>query len=175
MPLAAAAASSLSASSLATVKLASDACTALVYVFAGLPAAMALLLDVVSLHIDTHVLMNLAVIGTLVAGLPLEGALLLVLFQTSHTVEHMLTEKAQGSLKTLFDSIPDHADVVQLKEDGSPDLLTLNQVDCKDVRVGQGSGDVWLVEEVLEDRPPWGAPVACGPGPGPRAEAAAVG
>jgi len=133
----AAAASNLSASSLATVKLASDACTALVYVFAGLPAAMALLLDVVSLHIDTHVLMNLAVIGTLVAGLPLEGALLLVLFQTSHTVEHVLTEKAQGSLKTLFDSIPDHADVVQLKEDGSPDLLTLNQVDCMDVRVGQ--------------------------------------
>lgn len=125
-------------SSLEAVKLASDVCTAFVYVFAGLPAAMALLLDVVSLHIDTHVLMNLAVIGTLVAGLPLEGALLLVLFQTSHAVEHMLTAKAQGSLKTLFDSIPDHADVIKLKElDGSPDLSTLAHVDCKDVQVGQ--------------------------------------
>ena len=127
----------LSSQSLAAIKSASDVCTFMVYVFAGLPAAMGLLLDIVALHIDTHVLMNLAVVGTLVAGLPLEGALLLVLFQTSHAVEHMLTEKAQGSLKTLFDSIPDHADVIELKEDGTPDLSAMNHVECKDVRVGE--------------------------------------
>ena len=130
-------ATGLSTQSLSAVKAASDVCTAMVYVLAGLPAAMALLLDIVALRIDTHVLMNLAVIGTLVAGLPLEGALLLVLFQTSHAVEHMLTEKAQGSLKTLFDSIPDHADVIELKEDGSPDLSTMRHAECADVRVGE--------------------------------------
>ena len=135
-------ATGLSAQSLATAKAASDVCTAMVYVFAGFPAAMSLLLDVVAMRIDTHVLMNLAVIGTLVAGLPLEGALLLVLFQTSHAVEHMLTDKAQGSLKTLFDSIPDHADIIELKEDGSPDMSTMRHAECTDVHVG----DVVLVK-----------------------------
>lgn len=130
-------ATGVSAQSLAAAKAAACVCTAMVYVFAGLPAAMSLLLDIVALRIDTHVLMNLAVIGTLVAGLPLEGALLLVLFQTSHAVEHMLTEKAQGSLKTLFDSIPDHADIIELKEDGSPDMSTMRHAECADVRVGE--------------------------------------
>jgi len=112
-------------------------CTVAVYVLAGIPAALSLLLDVVALRVDTHVLMNLAVIGTLVAGMPLEGALLLVLFQTSHAVEHMLTEKAQGSLKTLFDSVPDRADVIQMTKEGEPDMTSLSTIQAGDVEVGQ--------------------------------------
>lgn len=115
----------------------SMACTAMVYVFAGLPALLSLILDVASLKIDTHVLMNLAVIGTLVAGLPLEGALLLVLFQTSHAVEHMLTDKARGSLKALFESVPDHADLIRLNSDGDPDMSSLRHVRASDVAVGE--------------------------------------
>jgi cation transport ATPase len=115
----------------------SVACTLCVYFFAGIPAAFSLLLDLASLKIDTHVLMNLAVVGTLVAGLPLEGALLLVLFQTSHAVEHMLTDKAQGSLKALFDSIPNHADVVDIGEDGQIDLSSTRHVRTSDVKVGE--------------------------------------
>ena len=115
----------------------SVACTSCVYFFAGIPAAFSLLLDLASLRIDTHVLMNLAVVGTLVAGLPLEGALLLVLFQTSHAVEHMLTDKAQGSLKALFDSIPNHADVVDIGEDGQLDLSSTRHVPTSEVKVGE--------------------------------------
>ena len=121
----------------ALAQQAAHVCTAMVYVFAGLPAALSLILDIVSLNVDTHVLMNLAVIGTLVAGLPLEGALLLVLFQTSHAVEHMLTEKAQGSLKALFDSVPDHADVVIMNEQGAPDLSSIQHIPASYVEVGQ--------------------------------------
>lgn len=116
---------------------AASLCTVVVYILAGIPAALSLLLDAVALHVDTHVLMNLAVIGTLVAGLPLEGALLLVLFQTSHAVEHMLTEKAQGSLRTLFDSVPDHADVITMNSNGDPDMTTLVHVEAKDVEIDQ--------------------------------------
>jgi len=115
----------------------SVACTLCVYFFAGIPAAFSLLLDLAALRIDTHVLMNLAVVGTLVAGLPLEGALLLVLFQTSHAVEHMLTDKAQGSLKALFDSIPNHADVVDMGEDGQIDLSSTRHIPTSDVKVGE--------------------------------------
>lgn len=117
-------------------------CTMAVYFLAGIPAAISLLLDILSLKIDTHVLMNLAVIGTLVAGLPLEGALLLVLFQTSHAVEHMLTDRAQGSLEALFDSIPDHADLLQMKDDGSPDLSSIRNLPVDKVDIG----DVMLVK-----------------------------
>lgn len=118
-------------------KKAAAACTIVVYVLAGIPASLSLLLDVVALRIDTHVLMNLAVIGTLLAGLPLEGALLLVLFQTSHAVEHMLTEKAQGSLKTLFDSVPDHADVIEMNNQGEPDMTSIVHIEAQDVAIGQ--------------------------------------
>eukprot|EP00889_Picochlorum_renovo_P000499 jgi/Picre1/27529/NNA_000496.t1 len=97
-------------------KKVSMACTAMVYIFAGLPAS---------------------VIGTLVAGLPLEGALLLVLFQTSHAVEHMLTDKARGSLKALFESVPDHADLILLNSNGDPDMSSLRHVRARDVAVGE--------------------------------------
>ena len=48
------------------------------------------------------------------APLPLQGALLLVLFQTSHALEHLLTHKAQGNLTALYDTIPTSAVLVEV-------------------------------------------------------------
>jgi hypothetical protein len=50
----------------------SAAATAGVYIFAGLPAAVALSYDLTAGRVDTHVLMNLAVLGTLATGHALE-------------------------------------------------------------------------------------------------------
>ena len=50
----------------------STAATAGVYLFAGLPAAVDLSYDVTAGHVGTHVLMNLAVLGTLCTGHALE-------------------------------------------------------------------------------------------------------
>lgn len=44
--------------------------------------------------------------GIMWSGGRAQGALLLVLFQVSHTVEHMLTDRAQGDLTSLFDKCP---------------------------------------------------------------------
>lgn len=66
-----------------------------------------------------------------------QGALLLVLFQVSHTVEHQLTDRAQGSLETLFDSIPESATLVELDKAGEPDMDRQRQVKAADVRIGQ--------------------------------------
>jgi heavy metal translocating P-type ATPase len=118
------------------------AATAGVFFFAGAPAAVNLALDLSALRIDTHVLMNLAVIGTLVTGFPLEGALLLVLFQTSHAVEHLLTAKAQGNLQALYDAIPDHADIVQLDAVGAPLIESAQRVIATQVALG----DIMLVK-----------------------------
>lgn len=46
-----------------------------VYALAGIPAAVDLTYDLASLHVDTHVLMTLAVLGTLVIGSALEVTL----------------------------------------------------------------------------------------------------
>lgn len=50
----------------------SQAATAAVYVIAGIPAFVDLTFDLASLHVDTHVLMTLAVLGTLAIGGALE-------------------------------------------------------------------------------------------------------
>jgi len=133
--------------------------TAGVYFFAGVPAAVDLSYDLSALRVDTHVLMHLAVVGTLVTGLPLEGALLLVLFQTSHAVEHLLTARAQGSLKALYASVPDHADLVSLGPDGAPALDSVRRVLAADVTIG----DVMLIKPggQVKRSTPFGAPVSC--------------
>ena len=120
----------------------STAATAGVFFFAGMPAAVELILAVAALKIDTHVLMNLAVVGTLVTGFPLEGALLLVLFQTSHAVEHLLTAKAQGNLQALYNTIPDHAEIVRMGADGVPIMATAQRIPAESV----GIGEVMLVK-----------------------------
>jgi Zn2+/Cd2+-exporting ATPase len=131
------------AAAAATLRFSSIAATAGVFFFAGAPAAVNLVLDLSALRIDTHVLMNLAVVGTLITGFPLEGALLLVLFQTSHAVEHLLTAKAQGNLQALYDAVPDHADIVQLDaKDGSPQIDTAQRVFANQVVLG----DIMLVK-----------------------------
>ena len=66
----------------------------------------------------------------------LQGALLLVLFQVSHTVEHVLTERARGNLRSLFDRIPDRAVVVQLDDQGSPAIAGAQEVPAAQVAVG---------------------------------------
>ena len=53
-----------------------------------------------------------------------QGALLLVLFQVSHTVEHKLTERATGDLRALFEGIPEAATLVTLDAAGEPDMGT---------------------------------------------------
>ena len=120
-----------------TLRTVSTAATAGVFFFAGIPAAINLALDLASLHIDTHVLMNLAVVGTLITGFPLEGALLLVLFQTSHSVEHLLTAQAQGNLQALYDVVPEHADIVKLGPDGAPNMATVKHLLAEEVSVGE--------------------------------------
>ena len=65
-----------------------------------------------------------------------QGALLLVLFEGSHVLEHKLTEEAQGNLQALFDATPEHATLVELNQDSSPDMTKLQKAKARDVTVG---------------------------------------
>ena len=66
----------------------------------------------------------------------MQGALLLVLFQASHVLEHKRTDKAQGNLKSLFNATPEHAVLVELRSDGSPDMTNLTDAKARDIAVG---------------------------------------
>lgn len=68
--------------------------------------------------------------------LVLQGALLMVLFEGSHVLEHKLTDQAQGNLQALFDATPEHAVLVELKGDGSPDMAHLQKAKARDVAPG---------------------------------------
>lgn len=65
-----------------------------------------------------------------------QGALLLVLYRLSHTVEDRFTREADMSLEGLFDSVPDKATLVQISPDGEPDLANLTQIGVGEIRVG---------------------------------------
>eukprot|EP00798_Chlamydomonas_sp_ICE-L_P019394 gene19394-26044_t len=83
-----------------------------------------------------HVLMILAALGSLYMGMAQEGALLLLLFHVSHTLEEMFTSAAQGSLEKLFNSIPAQATVVQLDSTGAPLMSSASQLSSKSIYEG---------------------------------------
>ncbi len=60
----------------------------------------------------------------------------MVLFQASHTIEHKLTESAQGNMETLVSQVPETAAVVQLKSDGQPDLSNPETLRADSVAIG---------------------------------------
>ncbi len=73
----------------------------IVYFFVGTPALIDTLRDFAKFKINIEVLMTLAAFLSVLIGSQLEGALLLVLFALSHTLEHMVTQKTKGALSSL--------------------------------------------------------------------------
>jgi Zn2+/Cd2+-exporting ATPase len=68
--------------------------------------------------VDAHVLMALAGIGSFVLGMPLEGALLFVLFHMAHALEAKFVTAAHTSITGLVDAVPANANVVDVGSDG---------------------------------------------------------
>ena len=110
--------------------------TAAVYALSGTSQFVDVSYEMAVGNISIHVLTTLAVVGTVVLGCALEGALLLVLFQTAHFVETRLTGHARGDLRSLWATVPGEANVVDLNPDGSPDVASERLVPAREVAVG---------------------------------------
>lgn len=80
-----------------------------VYFFSGVPAIIASLNDLKNLEINIDVLMTLAAFLALAIDSGLEGALLLVLFELSHGMEHTVSDKAKSALHNLNHIAPKFA------------------------------------------------------------------
>ncbi len=101
-----------------------------VYFFAGIPALIETIEDLSNLIINIDVLMTLAAFGSVLIGSPMEGALLLVLFAISGSMEEAVTSKAKSSLKELHKLSPTTAWVKS--QEGRFQVKSV-----KDVKVGE--------------------------------------
>ncbi len=88
-----------------------------VYFLSGVPALIAALDDLKNLEINIDVLMTLAAFLAVAIGSGLEGALLLVLFELSHSMEDAVSKKARSAIHNLNHLAPKFAHV--RAEDGT--------------------------------------------------------
>lgn len=83
-----------------------------VYFLAGIPALIESIEDLVECNINIDVLMTLAAFSSVLIGSSLEGALLLVLFAISGSIEDLVTAKAKGSINQLNKLSPTKATLI---------------------------------------------------------------
>ncbi len=107
----------------------SHLCLTTVYFLVGTPALLNAIEDIRSLEINIDVLMILAALLSVVIGSGLEGGLLLVLFEFSGAMEHMVGEKTRGALISLQRLSPKTAFV--LEENG-----TLTERSVREIPIG---------------------------------------
>ena len=98
-----------------------------VYFLSGTPALLGMIEDIRNLEINIDTLMTLAALLAVVIGSPLEGALLLVLFELSGAMEEMVTKKTKQTVLSLHRLSPKFASV--LNEDGSCFEKTVREID----------------------------------------------
>lgn len=83
-----------------------------VYFLSGVPALIASFEDLKNLEINIDVLMTLAAFVAVSIDSGLEGALLLVLFELSHSMEHTVSDKARSALHNLNNIAPKFAHMI---------------------------------------------------------------
>lgn len=84
-----------------------------VYFFAGIPALIESIEDLADFDVNIDVLMTLAAFSSVLIGSSMEGALLLVLFALSGSIEDSVTAKAKGSINQLHKLSPSKACVIE--------------------------------------------------------------
>lgn len=100
-----------------------------VYFLAGIPALIESIEDLASFEINIDILMTLAAFSSVMIGSAMEGALLLVLFALSGSMEDAVTSKAKRAISSLHKLAPSKAFVID-------DSGTLLEKSVKDIHVG---------------------------------------
>lgn len=88
---------------------ASHLCLASVYFLAGTPALIDSIKDLSNLEINIDVLMTIAALLSIIIGSGIEGALLLVLFAISGSMEEAVMQKTKSALLSLRQMAPKRA------------------------------------------------------------------
>jgi len=126
-----------------------------VYFLVGTPALIDTLNDLKSLEINIDVLMTLAALLSILIGSGFEGALLLVLFELSASMENAVTMKTKGALSSLSHLSPQKAFFINSSGEvwersvkdikvGSTILVKAGEIIPLDAKVIQGYSQVNL-------------------------------
>lgn len=119
-----------------------------VYFFAGIPCLIASIKDLANLDVNIDVLMTLAAFSSVLIGSSIEGALLLVLFALSGSIEDAVTAKAKGSLHHLNKLSPVKAYVIDAQGN-------IFEKSLKDIHVGAlilvKSGEIIPLDGVIRE------------------------
>lgn len=83
-----------------------------VYFLAGTPSLIESIEDLSNWDVNIDVLMTLAAFSSVLIGSSMEGALLLVLFNLSHSMEEAVTSRAKGAISGLKKLSPSTATIV---------------------------------------------------------------
>lgn len=134
-----------------------------VYFLAGVPSLIEAIEDLVNFEINIDILMTLAAFSSVLIGSSMEGALLLVLFSLSGSMEDAVTMKAKNSISSLHRLSPTKASVIEsgmliersVKDIpiGTQILIKSGQVVPLDGVVKEGSSSVNLVHLTGENFP----------------------
>lgn len=84
-----------------------------VYFLAGIPSLIEAVEDLIDGEVNIDILMTLAAFASIFIGNGMEGALLLVLFALSGSMEDAVTMKAKGALSSLHKLAPTKATVIE--------------------------------------------------------------
>lgn len=135
-----------------------------VYFLAGIPSLIEAVEDLANFEINIDILMTLAAFSSILIGSSMEGALLLVLFALSGSMEDAVTMKAKHAISSLHRISPTKASVIEqegiLVERAVKDipigtriLIKAGQVVPLDGRVIEGTSSVNLVHLTGENFP----------------------
>lgn len=114
---------------------------ALVYLafpLVGVSASLDALIDITGGKINIHVLMALAAFASAIMGNPLEGGLLLAMFNLAHIAEEYFTSRSKIDVKELKENHPVFALVLEVNNENLPDSsdLSYEEVPVENIEVG---------------------------------------
>ncbi|XP_019182957.1 PREDICTED: probable cadmium/zinc-transporting ATPase HMA1, chloroplastic [Ipomoea nil] len=111
---------------------------AIAFPLVGISASLDALTDIAGGKINIHVLMALAAFASVFMGNPLEGGLLLAMFNLSHIAEEYFTSRSKVDVNELKENHPEFALLLDVNNGSLPSFsnLTYHEVPVSDLKVG---------------------------------------
>ncbi|KAG5528606.1 hypothetical protein RHGRI_029332 [Rhododendron griersonianum] len=114
-------------------------------------ASLDSLIDITGGKINIHVLMALAAFASAFMGNPLEGGLLLAMFNLAHIAEEYFTSRSKIDVKELKENHPDFALVLEVRNGKSPNFSDLSYAEVPVNNLEVGSYILVKAGEVFSD------------------------
>ncbi|KAL6530107.1 putative cadmium/zinc-transporting ATPase hma1, chloroplastic [Orobanche minor] len=120
------------------VKPLQQAFTLVAFPLVGVSASFDAAMDIMGGKVNIHVLMALAAFASVLMGNPLEGGLLLAMFNLAHIAEENFTRKSKIDVKKLKENHPEFALVLDVEDGNTPSFseLMYRKIPVNDLEVG---------------------------------------